>query len=483
MPKFQKTKFDPESRVRVRRPRLARKRIAAIVAGASLIALSLAGCSAPAQNSTGAIEKLSDTSAVTVSYTGQVQKITVPSGVTSAVLTVKGASGYNRPRAQKQGWGGVVTGTLVVKGGDTLTVAVGQQGGANNGNKSPGAGGWSMPGSLYEGGSGGRSIGQQAWDGSGGGGASVVELNEKVTVVAAGGGGTGGRPDADVVMNGYSGGAGAYPAGQDGDFPAVDAAHWSQGGSSTWRNSARNGQNATHEESGITGGGGGGGGGGYYPGAGGKSGDELDPASGGGGGASWYSSDLQFAQATNPGDDHQNADGGNLGDGSISITWNSNPDTSKVVGFRKVGTRFPAVLQSVGAGGNGDGVDLGQQDVSNGPTFSASQLWTYQFMSQKQAGYLINKDTGLCLEVNGTDGSIDQWPCESPSANHLWYIANGPGADSVLLITLTSQTGTWAPGTYYLATAGSLDDVAVGATLTLEPTTSSRSTAWTAYWQ
>ncbi|MFH1005199.1 MAG: glycine-rich protein [Bacteroidota bacterium] len=177
----------------------------------------------------------------TFAYTGAAQNFTVPTGVTSINVDVRGAQGGGTG-----GTGAKVVATLTVTPGQVLQINVGGMGGS-------GTGGWNGGGS----GSGG---------GGGGGGSDIrvspYTLNFPDRFIVAGGGGGEG-------FNGSAGGNAGCINGQNG------------GGSGGGGGGTQSSGNAM----GIGGNGGsgcGGGGGGYWGGWGGSSG------SGGGGGGSCY---------------------------------------------------------------------------------------------------------------------------------------------------------------------------------------------------
>ena len=202
---------------------------------------------------------------VTCSYTGDIQKWVVPTGITSGTFTVTGAAGGG----SSGGFGGVVTGTLALTPGQTLYMYVGQAG--------------SYPSSVttFNGGGSGTS-----WAGSGGGGSDIrtsTALTNRL-VVAGGGGGfgtvaggnagfTAGADAASGYTGSTGGGGGTQSAGGLGGTGAASCG--AQGGSAGALGIGGNGATASS--------GGGGGGGGYYGGGGGGSGCNSNPGGGGSG--------------------------------------------------------------------------------------------------------------------------------------------------------------------------------------------------------
>ena len=84
----------------------------------------------------------------------------------------------------------------------------------------------------------------------------------------------------------------------------------------------------------------------------------------------------------------------------------------------------------------------------------------------------------MCLQINGTDGKIDQWFCQPGSANHHWTLIDRPTSGTALQVVLTVQTGPWQPGTYYLATADGSSNVTDGSPLTLMTDLVDDRTSW-----
>jgi hypothetical protein len=240
----------------------------------------------------------------TFSYTGAVQTFTVPAGVTSIQVDVKGGRGGNGVNGSIGGNGGRVQGTIAVTPGSVLELYVGGQG-IDCGTCATGA---------YNGGGGTvAGIGQEA--GTGGGASDIrvapYALINRIFVAGGGGGGgyTGAAADGGdgggligengATWNGYQGGTGgtqlAGGIGGDGTpYGQPDAINGSLGlggGGQGWS------------------GGGGGAGGGYYGGGGGFIG-------GGGGGSN-------FADPIATGVTHNQ--GIQAGPGEIILTWTGAP--------------------------------------------------------------------------------------------------------------------------------------------------------------
>jgi len=129
----------------------------------------------------------------TFSYTGAEQTFTVPSGVNSITVDIKGAGGgYVSSSGSK---GGRVQATLPVTAGETLYIYVGGSGIRGN------AGGFNGGGSVGGGNSSNYNSGGGASDIRSGGNA----LSNRIAV-AGGGGGNGGNCGADSAPGGDGGG-------------------------------------------------------------------------------------------------------------------------------------------------------------------------------------------------------------------------------------------------------------------------------------
>jgi len=223
-----------------------------------------------------ASQLLNPTGQSTFNFTGNVQTWTVPTGVTSILVDLRGAQGgrgYDISSAYSEGGlGGRVTAVMPVTAGQTLNIYVGGTG-ANGVNTVTTNGGYNGGGSGY-------------FYGGGGGGGTDIRIGGTAVgnrVIVAGGGGGGGYNCG--TLNAQRGGAGGGLTGGAGIFCSnPDTYYCGQGGGQT-----NGGNNA-----GIIGGAAGifsgssaccssyhvGGGGGYYGGGSSRYG-------GGGGGSSW----------------------------------------------------------------------------------------------------------------------------------------------------------------------------------------------------
>lgn len=300
------------------------------------------------------------TSGATFAYTGAAQTWVVPTGVTSVVLDVAGASDGSH-----KGKGGRVQTTLTTTPGETLQINVG---GAGSGQ----TGGWN----------GGANGGSVSFTGAGGGGATDIRqggttLSDRVVVagggggangagIGSGGGGTTGQAggNADTLPTG--GGGGTPSAGGAGGTAESGASNGTSGslavGGAGGDNAAGSGNSA-----------GGGGGGGYYGGGGG--GGSAGPSggdAGGGGGSSYAGAGTSATTHTQ---------GYQSGNGYVSISY-SLPITDSTVSLVKAGsvvgsnkataTAWPSVAQYVSYGGATDlwGTTWTPAEV-NGTTFGA----------------------------------------------------------------------------------------------------------------
>jgi hypothetical protein len=203
-------------------------------------------------------------------YTGGAQTWTVPTGIISINVDVKGAQGASG-QSGVGGLGGRVQATLAVTPGETLSITVG------------GSSGW--PGGGAQG-----SVACGYWGGNGGG---YTKIAGGTNSAIAGGGGGG-------TYGGYlNGGDGGYPNGTDGvgnPIPTPGSIPGGGGGTQSaggigyqiyagYGSFGQGGYGGTYPGAA----GGGGGGGGYYGGGGGSSGFGgcYGQGAGGGGGSSW----------------------------------------------------------------------------------------------------------------------------------------------------------------------------------------------------
>ena len=361
--------------------------------------------------------------AVGFAYTGQPQDLVVPTGVSTAKISMRGADGVSTgpnyaTNNIRGGQGYALNLDMPVEPGDTLTIGVGGTGNPNNGNKSPGAGGWGMDG--YGGGRGGSGKGTVS-DGGGGGGATVLELNGAVVAVAAGGGGAGWDTDLNVY-----GGDGGWQQGEDGGADHIGG----DGGSATMPN-AITGQSAT--KYGQTGGSGGGGG--AYHGEGGRTsyGDQ-----GGGGGTSWLADGTTMTSRRS-------------GSGTAGMTVAFGNDGRPMLGpsgtewaISAAGGDDDQVLEADGAStADGTAVDTSGKSLTPDGV-AANELWVYKApASVPGSGQLINKNSGKCLEINAISHMVDQWTCHPDASNQLWQLRSHPDG----AFALWNSTGV------YLATA------------------------------
>lgn len=219
------------------------------------------------------------------SFTGAAQTWTVPSGVTSINVDVRGGQGGNNEfdAVSQGGLGGRVQTMIAVTPGETLTIYVAGAGG------DPTAPNGAGPGGFNGGGTGNIDNVNSDGPSAGGGGASDVRqagdgLANRV-VVAGGGGG------AECCVDG-DGGAGGGLIGANGSTPSEGGSTGGSGGTQTNGGAAGTGCNGNGTSGGLGQGGtggpgnraGGGGGGGYYGGGGGGG---CTYGSGGGGGSSY----------------------------------------------------------------------------------------------------------------------------------------------------------------------------------------------------
>jgi hypothetical protein len=245
----------------------------------------------------------------TFTYTGSQQTFTVPSGVTSLVIDIKGPSGGENAVGSTVSQGNHIPGVggrvQTVTAGTVIYLYVGGRG-SDASSSSAGAGGWN---------GGGDGAVRSQYRGGGGGGASDLRINgtslSNRMVIAGGGGGA-----AYNYGEGDDGGDGGGLTGANGQSNnntsngrGGEGGTQSQGGDGGQYGSSYS--PGTDGTLGVGGDGGastsgGGGGGGYYGGGGGS-------WSGGGGGSSYANSD-NTSNTTH-------TQGYNDGNGEIIVTW------------------------------------------------------------------------------------------------------------------------------------------------------------------
>ena len=143
----------------------------------------------------------------TYEYTGETDTFTVPDGVTSMTVTLKGGQGGLGGRDSQGspipgGYQGVVTGVIAVTPGDVVTVAVGGGGGEGESSAGNAYGGYpgDNPLSGYDGAFGGVAGPEGSSGGGGGSGAASVLQIGNSQIVAGGAGGNGGNGQFEPIV-------------------------------------------------------------------------------------------------------------------------------------------------------------------------------------------------------------------------------------------------------------------------------------------
>lgn len=290
-------------------------------------------------------------------YTGASQTWTVPSGVTSATVTLYGAQGAGTSPAVG-GFGAEVTATLTnLTAGSALQVNVGQAGGVDTAAAFGGGG----TGDYGGGGAtdirdGSYGLGDRLLVAGGGGGAGVLGSG---TVGAGGnadsGGSDGGSLDTGLVGGGGGGGAGSQTGPGPGGLGGV-ATDICQYGPNQQGDPGRPGGTGSSQGTGGAAGNtnfnnsGGGGGGGYWGGGGGGSGSYdicgHTAGGGGGGGGSSYTGGITGATVT---EGQTSPDDGS--NGEAIITYRAVPPmsvTTTTLPSGSVGLAYSATLAATG---------------------------------------------------------------------------------------------------------------------------------------
>eukprot|EP01038_Epipyxis_sp_PR26KG_P011769 gene11769-15751_t len=232
------------------------------------------------------------TSTITFSYSGSVQSFTVPVGVTSLNVDIRGAKGGSISTLLG-GYGGCLLTSITVTPNSVLNIVVGQAGADTE----------SVQTAVYGGGGiAGSSLGTQ------GGGASYISLNTGELLVVAGGGG-----GCYSACSGVGGQGGGLIGGSSGSGCVVAAYTVAGGGTSSAGGvgATYNSVNVASNGASLMGGNGyacgGGGGGGYFGGGGGC-------WCGGGGGSSYTNPTYCYGTPTH-------TQGCNAGSGTVTITY------------------------------------------------------------------------------------------------------------------------------------------------------------------
>ncbi len=257
----------------------------------------------PAPSAKSALRSTTDGNVVEYSYTGTTDTWVVPPGVTSVTFEAAGGDGGAavHPVTKKGGSGAIITGTVPVTAGQIVTIAVG-------GNGATGAGGWGTDGM-----SGGHAntAKQDSRTGGAGGGATLIALSDAdgsnwhEIVVAGGGGGQGGG-SGDPDEAGMGGSAGCLDFSNTSDSwcgtPGIAGMNGSQGTAPPLggKGGAAGGATSSTGARGLgakdLGGNGGSGGGGVTGGAAGGGAGGISAGGGGGAGTSFVDSSVSSWQ-------------------------------------------------------------------------------------------------------------------------------------------------------------------------------------------
>jgi RHS repeat-associated protein len=152
------------------------------------------------------------TTTTTYDYTGSLQTLTVPAGVTSISVKVWGGGGGGNGGSNGSGGGAggyVASSSMHVTPGEVINIFVAQGGQGGIQGSAGGAGGWGYK-------TGGNGSYATSEGGGGGGGSSAVGVALGTTTAAGGGGGanaSGGTPTGGQGATGTSGGSGGNAAG------------------------------------------------------------------------------------------------------------------------------------------------------------------------------------------------------------------------------------------------------------------------------
>lgn len=299
------------------------------------------------------------TTSLSLTYSGAIQKIIIPSNVSSITINAQGAAGGTWGGAG--GAGGSVTGTISVVPGQTFYYNIGSMGGATS---TSGAGGYGGGGN---GGTGGNS--------AGGGGMTWFSASNSFstsTVLLVGAGGGGGSTNGAGANP--PGGAGGGTTGSSGG--ADDCSGQAGGGTQTAggqpaANCGGQGGAGSAGQGGVGSTYGGGGGAGFFGGAAGNPG--ASSHAGGGGGGSSFASNTLTGTSTSAGI--------NTGNGKLTITIASG--TGSFINSLTTGFSLAVGGNIVTGGGSpslaASGTVTGTNDAGLITTNTSTNVWTLNF--------------------------------------------------------------------------------------------------------
>jgi len=348
--------------------------------------------------------------ATTFNYTGAIVNWTVPAGVTSGRIEVRGAEGgTHSSSAVPGGLGAIMIGDFVLTPASTLKILVGQKHPAGNG----------------------------------GGGGSFVTTNTNVPLIIAGGGGGSGSGNNSVTKHGQvgnnggagSGGGGSGGTGGNGGNKGPSGFQSGAGGGlltdgiDGWAANTRgrsfiNGGAGGAIGWGIGGFGGGGngsmyvvggGGGGYSGGA--SASNFISPGGVGGGGGSY-----------NSGTNQSNTGGANTGHGLVIITTGGAVTTTQTAGLPS-GATFP-----VGTTTNTFVVSNGTQTATC--SFTVTVLDAEVPIINCPANITVNNDPGMCNAIVNYTTPVGTDNCPGATTSMTTGLASG----STFPIGTTTQT-------------------------------------------
>ncbi|GLZ39722.1 IPT/TIG domain-containing protein [Actinokineospora sp. NBRC 105648] len=300
----------------------ARHRLLAVAATSALASGGLVVLAAPAYaDGVCADPVVVGTTTTITCAAGGTGSVTVPTGVSSAAVTLDGAGGGNAVDGTPGGKGAHIVAALPTTPGEVFQVAVGIRG--NNGQAAPSNGIGGGGGGLVAVTAAGGAALLTAGSGGGAGGAGIGSPAYPGTPGAdSGSPGAGGAGLADVAQGGGGGGQGTATAGGTGGTGGVGTRPGSPGAPGGFPNALGGSALQTvPPQVGAGGRGGAGYGGGGRGGSGAASGTGAAGAGGAGGGGS------NFVSSTVPGLTATVTDGANAGNGLVVFVFTLDPPT------------------------------------------------------------------------------------------------------------------------------------------------------------
>ena len=344
----------------------------------------------------GRVALFSSLAEETVTFTSN-GTFTVPEGITSINVVAKGTRGGNNG-----GGGGIVSATLSVTPGEILLIKVAAKGG--NG----------FSASNF------------------GGGATDIRTSEDIStrILVAGGGGGKSQQGAGGAGGGLTGGDGGTPSGTNAGGKGGTQSAGGAGGIGAANGNGVDGSLGQGGNANSTAGGGGGAG--YYGGGGGAYG--TGASGGAGGGGSSYTDPTRCSNV-------EHTQGGNLGAGSLVITYSVSNCTFTPTNIFNTGNGTMGFIASAQLGGM---KYIPDGTLNGAPKWKADGNFPYRLVWTGSAWEFQNTSVGNVTIARNSTGSITNLPCSATG----WVDPSGEYWDFDLGgMVLSGGCGSLAPPT------------------------------------